>query len=104
TRRRLQAHRRGELLDDAFEVEEVHRARALAPVLGVSSTQPSERQRPPFAAGRREAGAELEQPHVALPMPAIVTQGVDDAGKERWTQDSERLREGIGNGNAFTSF
>ncbi len=85
-----------ERLDDALEVEE-------GDVAGASRSSPRRRARPsrrapsarrsPLVATNRVPN--LEQPHVALPVAAVVAHRVDEARQQRRPQHGERLRQRV---------
>ena len=92
------AERVAQLLDDALDVEEVDLARAARPVLAAAAPVQASAT-PRVSPSRREPRADLEQPHVAPAVTAVVRDGVDEAGQERRPQRVELRRQRVGDGD-----
>jgi hypothetical protein len=89
--------------DDALDVEVVNRPRAAAPVIGANRAGPGKRQRSSLAARPREAGADLEQPHVPLFAAAIVRDRSDQPGQHDGLSTAKLSDKGLAIGTRSLS-
>src|SRR5262249_2985688 len=86
------AERLGDLFGRALHVEEVHLARAARPVIAGRRPGPCDADGASLAAGR-EAGADLEETHVAAAVAAVVRDRVYETRQQRRPQRVEQLRQ-----------
>jgi len=90
-----QGERLAEPLDDATASKK-SAGRMPPPVLHHAGARQREGHPVAFAFGGGEAGAHLEQPHVADLVPAVVRHAVDEPRQQRRPEDGELLGERVG--------
>ena len=90
----VDAERPAQRLDDALDVEEVHRSRTARPMRRCGAAGPhAGNARGPRRSAEARAG--LEQPDVALLAPPVVRRRVDQSRQQRRPQDGVLLRQRI---------